>query len=115
MNFLDATVRDGRLSVPDLSDAPVTVAQDLPPEGTRLTLGLRPQHLELDLDGTSHSVEMTEALGGVNFLHLASPSGTRMIAENHARMPPASGARLAVRFDPAHAMLFDAQSGRRLR
>ena len=49
MNFLEAVVRDGAVEVPALKTR-VSVPATLPAEGTAVTIGLRPEHLELLAD-----------------------------------------------------------------
>jgi lactose/L-arabinose transport system ATP-binding protein len=47
----------------------------MPPEGTAVHLGLRPEHLTLDRSADTHRVDLTEALGGVSYAYLKSPGG----------------------------------------
>ena len=44
-------------------------------------MGLRPEHVTIDPAGDSHIVDLTEALGGVSYLHLEAPTGERIIVE----------------------------------
>ena len=114
MNFLDGTVTDGAVQVPALQMQivpPVT----LPPEGTRVILGLRPEHLTLAGEQDTHRIELTEALGGVSYAYLVSDTGERLIVEERGDTRSVSGARTGLSFDPARAMLFDAQTELRLR
>jgi lactose/L-arabinose transport system ATP-binding protein len=114
MNFAEATAETGAVRVPGLAAAPVPTGVALPASGERLTVGLRPQHLALDAAGDSHRVEMTEALGGVSYIHLTAATGEKLIVESHEDPKVAPGARTGVAFDPAQAMIF-AGSGARLR
>jgi lactose/L-arabinose transport system ATP-binding protein len=92
---------------------PLSVA--LPGKGADVTLGLRPQHLSLDMAGKTHRVEMTEALGGISFMHLTSPSGERLVLESREDPDVKMGDMVGVRFDPSHIMAFDAKTEARLR
>ena len=114
MNFLDATVTEqGTIDVPALKTAlslPVTV----PAAGTRVILGIRPEHITV-VSGDTMSVELTEALGGVSYDYIQADTGERLIVEERGDERSAPGTRVALNFDPARALLFDAQSEKRIR
>lgn len=113
MNFLAGTVRDGMVKVASLQDA-VKVPVHMPADGTEVVLGIRPEHLEL-VSGGTHSVELTEALGGVSYAYLAGSTGERMIVEERGDERSVTGTKVGVTFDPARAMLFDATTEARIR
>ncbi|TYB90774.1 ABC transporter ATP-binding protein [Oceaniovalibus sp. ACAM 378] len=113
MNFLAGTVRDGMVEVASLQDA-VKVPVQMPADGTEVVLGIRPEHLEL-VSGDTHSVELTEALGGVSYAYLAGSTGERMIVEERGDERSVTGTKVGVTFDPARAMLFDATTEARIR
>ena len=92
---------------------PVATSVSLPAKGSEVTVGLRPQHLKI-LDGTTHRVELTEALGGVAYVHLTGPSGEKLIVERHDQISLEPGSMVGLSFDPKDAMLFD-KDGARLR
>ena len=65
MNFVAGKVeKAGSVSAKGLSGT-VSTGAALPGSGADVIVGLRPQHLRLDMAGNTHRVEMTEALGGV--------------------------------------------------
>ena len=114
MNFLEGKVAGGAVEVPALQRSlPMDVA--LPAEGTAVHVGLRPEHLTLDGAGSTHKVELTEALGGVSYAHLKCRNGSPMIVEERGDERSRTGAEVGVSFDPGRAMLFDAASGQRIR
>ena len=114
MNFLAAKVEGGRLVCPGLG-GPVEVEVGLPDEGTEVTLGLRPEHLVIDPQGSTHKVDLTEALGGVSYAYLMAPGGERLIVEERGDERSRIGAQVGLRFEPRRAYLFDPTSGARLR
>jgi lactose/L-arabinose transport system ATP-binding protein len=114
MNFVAATVEHGAIRAPGLAEAAFPTAVALPAAGSGVTVGLRPQHLSLDPAGASHRVEMTEALGGVSYIHLTAATGEKLTVESHEDPKVAPGGRSGIAFDPAQAMVF-ADSGARLR
>jgi lactose/L-arabinose transport system ATP-binding protein len=115
MNFASGRVAaPGVIEVPGLATTIRTSAQ-LPAAGTAVTVGLRPQHLTVDPAGTTHRVEITEALGGVSYMHVSAPTGEKFVIEQHDDQPSAPGAVVGLGFDGSQAMVFDAADGRRLR
>jgi len=115
MNFVKGTVEGpGSVACPGLvASVPMSVA--LPGAGAAVVLGLRPQHLAVDMDGTSHRVEMTEALGGTSFIHLSAGTGEKLVVEAHDDLVIERGTVVGVTFEPVHVQAFAAESGLRLR
>jgi lactose/L-arabinose transport system ATP-binding protein len=113
MNFVAGVVDGpGQVAAKGLSQ-PVATGVALPAKGSEVTLGLRPQHLKI-ATGSTHRVELTEALGGVSFVHLTAPSGEKLIVERHDQISLEPGSMVGLGFDAKDAMLFD-QAGLRLR
>ncbi len=113
MNFVAATVAEsGRADSLGLGNAVMT-AIHLPPAGTAVEIGLRPQHLRV-VEGATHRVEMTEALGGVSYIHVSGETGEKLVIEAKGDVTPAIGSRVGISFDPEDALFF-ATDGRRLR
>ncbi|RMH43778.1 MAG: sn-glycerol-3-phosphate ABC transporter ATP-binding protein UgpC [Alphaproteobacteria bacterium] len=114
MNFVAARPAEGGVLAPALSPAPLPSGVALPGGEAALEVGVRPQHLALDPAGDTHRVELTEALGGVSYVHVTAPTGERLIVETRDRVPLAEGATVGLRLSPEHAFVFDA-AGKRLR
>jgi lactose/L-arabinose transport system ATP-binding protein len=114
MNFVAAVTEKGAVSAPGLGAGSVPTTVALPGSGAKVSLGLRPQHLALDTAGTTHRVEMTEALGGVSYIHLTAPTGEKLVVESHSDPDVKMGGMTGIRFDPKDAMIF-ADTGLRLR
>ena len=113
MNFLEARVSGGQVDAPSLKRA-VPVSVGLPSDGTAVHLGLRPEHLTLT-EGDTHTVELTEALGGVSYAYLTSDNGERMIVEERGDERSVQGGRVGVGFEPERAYIFEAASEARIR
>jgi len=112
MNFVAGVAEAGAVAAKGLAGS-VATAVALPASGTVVTVGLRPQHLKIG-PGDTHRVELTEALGGVSYVHLTAPSGEKLIVERHDQVNLEPGARVGVSYDPRDAMFFD-EDGQRLR
>ncbi|MES2914073.1 MAG: sn-glycerol-3-phosphate ABC transporter ATP-binding protein UgpC [Pseudomonadota bacterium] len=111
MNFVAGVAEAGAVAAKGLGS--VTTGVGLPAKGAEVTVGLRPQHLKIG-PGDTHRVELTEALGGVSYVHLTAPSGEKLIVERHDQVSLDPGAKVGVSFDARDAMLFD-KDGLRLR
>jgi lactose/L-arabinose transport system ATP-binding protein len=111
MNFVSGVV-DGK-SVTAKGLGMVATNVGLPAAGAEVSVGLRPQRLQISA-GDTHRVELTEALGGVSYVHLTAPSGEKLIIERHDQVSLEPGAMVGISFDAKDAMLFDG-NGLRLR
>ncbi|SHE88187.1 carbohydrate ABC transporter ATP-binding protein, CUT1 family [Litoreibacter ascidiaceicola] len=114
MNFLDGVVTGGEVDIPALKGR-YKLPLGTPADGTEVSFGIRPEHLEIDPKGDTHTVDMTEALGGVSFAHLISDTGEKIIVEERGDERSQEGARVGVSFALDRAMLFDRKSEARIR
>ena len=115
MNFITSVVEGAGKVVAKGLNGSVPLSVALPGVGAEVTLGLRPQDLQVDLRGLTHRVEITEAPGGVSFLHLTAASGEKLVIEAKGDTVVPSGTAVGIRFDPAALLAFDAKTGLRLR
>ncbi|MGC3937503.1 ABC transporter ATP-binding protein [Roseobacter sp. EG26] len=114
MNFLDGVVVEGGVEVPGLGRT-VPVEVNLPAAGTGVTLGVRPEHLEVQMGQGALKAELSEALGGVSYLHLDTPTGERIIVEERGDERANEGDTVDVTFEPRRAMVFEKDSELRIR
>ena len=114
MNFIDAVVEGGKARVPAL-DAALDVPATLPEDGRKITVGLRPEHLSVDPAGSTHVVDLTEALGGVSYAYLTSTTGERIVIEERGDIRSDEGDTVGISFDASTAMVFDGETELRLR
>jgi multiple sugar transport system ATP-binding protein len=109
MAFADAVMGEGEVRAGDLawrSDAPVE-------PGRRLRLGLRPEDLRPDPDGTPLGIALVEHLGGSQIVALRA-GAVRLSMVAPPSPPLAPGATLRVGVRPGDLYLFDAESGQTL-
>jgi lactose/L-arabinose transport system ATP-binding protein len=88
-----------------------------PATGTRVTVGMRPEHLEISAQAESGlplTVEMAEDLGGVSYLHARTATGQEVVLEQRGGRGGYEGRRIAATVPPDRALVFDA-AGERLR
>lgn len=114
MNFLNGTVVEGGVDVPGLGRV-VAVDAALPGAGAAVTLGVRPEHLEVTSGKGALKAELSEALGGVSYLHLETPTGERIIAEERGDERARAGDVVEIGFETRRVMVFDRDSGLRIR
>jgi lactose/L-arabinose transport system ATP-binding protein len=112
MNFVAGRAGgDGSIEVPGL-------ARSLPAElraSGAVEVGLRPEHITLDPAGESHTVELTEALGGVSYAYLRASTGERIVVEERGEERSRAGDTVGLDFEPHRAFYFNAENGERLR
>jgi lactose/L-arabinose transport system ATP-binding protein len=113
MNFMTGRAAAGGAEIPALKTTLPTPAT-LPSAGTELTVGVRPEHIEI-VAGDTHTLELTEALGGVSYAYLTSDTGERLIVEERGDARSHAGTRVGLTFDPSRAYFFDAATEQRLR
>ena len=92
------------------------------PESGAVVLGVRPEHLQTspatgappDGEGFDATVELAEALGHEQLLHLRA-DGVPLTVRGAPGVRPTVGSSVRVHVDPSHVHLFDAASGGSLR
>lgn len=114
MNFLKGTVVGQGVHVPAIDQTIPVNVESLPSEGSAVTLGIRPQGMEITRGGTL-TCDITEHLGGVSYLYLDAETGERLVVEARESGRTDTSGQVGVSFDPAGVMLFDAQSEARIR
>ncbi|MFV2053195.1 ABC transporter ATP-binding protein [Aliiroseovarius sp. YM-037] len=114
MNFLNGVVKEGGIDVPALQ---TTVPVKLPADhvGRSVTIGVRPEHIEVDRAGKTHSVDLSESLGGVSYVYLMSETGEKIVVEERGDERSNEGDTVSMRFDTGHVMVFDGETEKRIR
>ena len=115
MNFLEGTVRSGKVTIPALDNAEIATDVDLPADGDAVTVGLRPQNLSVSPADSPIRIDIRERLGGVAYDYLTTSTGEQIVVETKGDEAIASGTGVAVAFDPGSAFFFDTENERRLR
>jgi ABC-type sugar transport system ATPase subunit len=117
MNFLTARVtevgRDGvRVAVAG-SNGPATIpVRGHAEAGQELTLGIRPEHIELRKGGEGElalnaTIELLEQLGATSFLYCALADGTKLTVQVAGQIEKHPGDRVEVCFPSDKAQLFE--------
>ncbi|CUJ99299.1 sn-glycerol-3-phosphate import ATP-binding protein UgpC [Ruegeria denitrificans] len=114
MNFLECDFADGQVSHPALG-APLDVTATVPAGLKKVTLGIRPEHIEVDRAGDTCTVDLTEALGGVSYSYLLTPNGDKLIVEERDDQRSKQRERIGITVRSDRAMLFDPETGQRFR
>jgi len=114
MNFLNGTVRGKAVDVPALGRK-VEVTAQLPADGAKVVIGIRPEHIDVQQETGDLKAELSEALGGVSYLHLDTLSGERIICEERGDDRAREGGTVDITFEPRRVMVFDAETEARLR
>ena len=90
-----------------LDESYVPVPRDVVGQVTEseVTLGIRPEHLEISNDGLPMDVDVVEELGSEAYVYGRAVVGGRdqqIVARSDWRSPPQKGERVHLRFDPEH-------------
>ena len=116
MNLLNAEWNgDGSVQIGKTRIATQTGGQGMAP-GDRLTLGIRPEHMNAVADGEGMlraKVDFYEYLGGTQFLYCQLEDGQPVTAEHRSSIPVQVGEFLHFRWQSADLRFFDA-AGQRL-
>jgi sn-glycerol 3-phosphate transport system ATP-binding protein len=117
MNILPATIEPGALA---FAGGRLQVADPLPPAGTRVLAGLRPEHLARaradDAEALALEVHAVETLGADAYAHCRFPGGAEdvFVVRVPGTSPLAPGQPLHVTAAPGMLHLFDPGTGKRI-
>ncbi|NOD34332.1 MULTISPECIES: ABC transporter ATP-binding protein [unclassified Ruegeria] len=114
MNFLDCDYADGHVTHPALAQ-PLPISATIPAGQVKVTLGMRPEHIQIDRAADTCTVDLTEALGGVSYSYLLTPNGDKLIVEERDDQRSKTGERIGISIQPDRAMVFDPETGQRFR
>jgi lactose/L-arabinose transport system ATP-binding protein len=114
-NFLNGKVSNGKVVVAALGDMAIETSVALPAEGSDVTVGLRPQNLSVRAAESPIKIDIRERLGGVAYDYLTTPTGERIVVETRGDEAIPTSTGVALEFEPATAMFFDAKTEARLR
>ena len=85
-------------------------------EGTKVSYGIRPEHIAIDTAGSTHKVDMTESLGGISYAYLvAEKTGERIVVEERGDERSREGDVVGITFEDSRSYVFDASSEARIR
>jgi ABC-type sugar transport system ATPase subunit len=115
INFLEGRVSavqgsEAEIELADGVRLPALVRPGSASPGDAVTLGLRPEMLQVSPDGPilGH-VEVVEQLGAVQLVYATLRDGTSIVAELRDRRPPAVGSDVRLGPGPGIRHVFDAQ------
>ena len=115
MNLLDLPVVEQGVQ---FGDSVQPIARDLVAQaGKRVTLGVRPEDLELAEHGIPVQVELVEVLGADAYVHgvlESDGSSLPIIARVDGRRPPLKGDHIHFQAKEGHVHLFNNESGERI-
>ncbi|MEP1934292.1 MAG: sn-glycerol-3-phosphate ABC transporter ATP-binding protein UgpC [Roseibium sp.] len=115
MNFVEGVAEEGAVAIPAFGGMKVPTSVALPAVGEKVTVGVRPQHLEIAESSKGAKVDLSEQLGGVAYSYLVCPTGERVIVETKGEDVPISDGIVSIKFDSSRAYFFDGKSEQRLR
>ncbi|MCH4564018.1 ABC transporter ATP-binding protein [Halomonas sp. EGI 63088] len=121
MNFLPATVTEhteagivAKIEGTENQSLEAHVKDTVLEEGQPVTLGIRPEHLHLREGGFTATIEMTENLGGVAYLHTRLADGQEVVIERRGERESHRRETVPVWADSNDVLVFS-KEGQRLR
>ncbi|MGN0102415.1 MAG: ABC transporter ATP-binding protein [Dietzia sp.] len=111
MNLFEAPVADGRVDLEGFRE-PVPAGS-----GSRVTVGVRPEHLRLAAEGhgLAVTVDLVEELGADSYLHCSTADGHPVVYRAESGDHPGKGDTLYLEALDGEVRFFDVESGARLR
>ncbi|TPW32953.1 ABC transporter ATP-binding protein [Pararhizobium mangrovi] len=113
INRFSGTITDGEVLLDCGFAFSSSLSADLP-NGTAIVCGVRPQHLNLASDGMEAEVLLVEPTGDGEEIEVQLGTEPVTLVTSGHRVPSV-GERVFVRIDTNEALLFDAETGRRIR
>jgi len=120
MNFLPATLTRGGAAARLATGTEIgfTDGNRPGPDGRRLTIGIRAEHLSLGGDDLTIAVDLIEPLGSETLVHgrIAQNAGDAVVVKlaGHAPVEWQSDERIGIRIDTTRLHVFDAETGLRV-
>lgn len=117
MNFLQAEVVADGVRIPALGDKVFSTSlKNLPTVGTTVTVGIRPQTVSIEIAASGAlTVDLAEELGGMAYVYLSTATDEKIIVEVPGQHQALSGNKVDISITPESMLLFDAESGVRIR
>ncbi|MFC7141488.1 ABC transporter ATP-binding protein [Halosimplex aquaticum] len=118
MNFFDVEVDGDRLVADEFEYAIGDAVRERVADGDRLTLGVRPEDVEVDGDAPDErsvtaTVEVVEVVGSDNVIYL-DLGGEEYRVRTDSAVEPSHGTTVRTTFDDSDIHLFDADTGEAL-
>lgn len=104
MNMFEGVSSKGGVEIPDFGRVETSVSAD----GTKVTLGIRPEHLILGGAGAQGTITLVEFLGSEVFAYVQLASGHTVLVQDHGKSQLAKGDTISLAIDPDQAHYFDA-------
>ncbi|MBP80099.1 MAG: ABC transporter ATP-binding protein [Deltaproteobacteria bacterium] len=115
MNFFEGYVHSGKVCIPTFQDISIATKINLPSEGSQITVGIRPQNLIMDENGTEFTLEIHERLGGVNYGYITAATGERIIVENKGDLALDPRSKVSITFSDNDVLFFDVKTEMRIK
>ena len=113
MNFMAATISGAtpgmQLTIPGIGELGVPIAPGSTQVGQTVTVGVRPEHIELVDQGVPLSITLTEQLGGSTLLYGVLANGQALVAQIVGQTQVKRGDSVQVRLPPGMCHVFDTQ------
>ena len=115
-NFFQTRLKNGDLIIPALDNKIILTDNSEYKMKTSLEVGIRPQNLAVFPDDKSELyIEFRERLGGVSYDYLKTPTGESLTVETKSDEEITPGTKVSVDFEQSDILVFDGETGNRVR
>jgi lactose/L-arabinose transport system ATP-binding protein len=115
MNFFKGYVEEGKVRMPAFENLTLATNVVLPDDCKDITVGIRPQNLRLNENGSGLTIDLHERLGGVNYGYITAPSQERIVVESAGDIALPLGSNVSVSFEEKDALFFHSKTEERIR
>ena len=112
MNFVSCAVQSNKVTPKTLVGHTITAPKT---DKSTITVGIRPEHLQIDPKGKGLKVEIVEQLGGINYVHAKSAHGDKLAIEVRDNDIPPLNTEIGVKFSKKDVFFFDTETEQRIR
>ena len=109
MNFISAEAVKGKVITDIFKSQNVVVPSSF---SGNVSIGIRPEHIELDEKGKGLTVDIVEKLGGVTYVHAFTSSEERLIIEVKGEANLKRKSEIGIKFSPDALYFFDENEAR---
>lgn len=113
MNFISGQLINDDIKIDALPEANLSFKFKEKQANGPISIGLRPEHIEIVDQPGNLTVNLVEELGGVSYVYLSTDAGEKIVAEKSGRSNVKIGDKVDIKFDVENVYYFDAETGKR--
>ena len=112
MNFVYGYIEGNQTIAPGLEGQKIPKPNS---NAEKVIIGIRPEHIQLDLKGKGLTISIVENLGGVTYVYAMNEDKKRLIIEYKGKEKLQIGENIGIKFDAQNIYYFDSETEMRIR